>query len=48
VVLGRTPEALAPVLDAPGWSDLDVTGDAPLWTDSFSDLLGSFRWSAVG
>lgn len=46
VVVSRSPAALEPVLAMDGWDPIDVTGDAPLWTDSFSDLLGAFRWSA--
>ena len=42
------PEALAEMADRPGWYDLAVVGSAPLWTDSFSDLLGAFRWSLLG
>ncbi|MCB1014823.1 MAG: fused MFS/spermidine synthase, partial [Acidimicrobiales bacterium] len=48
VVLGRSPEALAPIADDPGWYDAGTAGSAPLWTDSFSDLLGAFRWSVTG
>ncbi len=48
VLLSRSPTALGPVMARDGWSSLDVAGDAPLWTDSFSDLLGAFRWSSVG
>ena len=48
VFLSPSPEALAEMADRPGWYDLAVVGSAPLWTDSFSDLLGAFRWNLLG
>lgn len=48
VLLSRSPTAFGAFEDTEGWYPLGLTGPAPLWTDSFSDLLGVFRWPTLG
>jgi spermidine synthase len=43
VVLGRSSDDLGGFLNVPGWVSLGGGQDAPLWTDDYSDLLGTLR-----
>jgi SAM-dependent methyltransferase len=43
VVMARQPLDLPTVISDPRWAPLPVDPDAPLWTDSYSDLLHVFR-----
>ncbi len=44
VFLSRSSSPLDRMTRGEGWYHLEDAGTAPLWTDSFSDLLGAFRW----
>jgi spermidine synthase len=44
VVMARHPSDLPTVIDDPRWHPLVADPAAPLWTDSYSDLLHVFRW----
>lgn len=48
VLLARSPDDLGVVDGHHEWYDVTAAGTAPLWTDSFSDLIGAFRWSITG
>ncbi len=45
MVIGRTLESVAPLLKdrAGGWHRLETRGEAPLWTDDFSNVLEVLR-----
>ncbi len=45
VVLARDPADLGSIPTDPRWQPLGSGGDAPLWTDQYSDLLHVFRWA---
>ncbi|MEZ5145123.1 MAG: fused MFS/spermidine synthase [Acidimicrobiales bacterium] len=44
VLLARSEDDLGPLASDPRWEPIDRTGEGPLWTDQFSDLLHVFRW----
>jgi spermidine synthase len=44
VLLARTPADLGVAAHDPRWQPLGSGAGAPLWTDSYSDLLHVFRW----
>jgi hypothetical protein len=44
VLLARTPGDLGAAVHDPRWHPLGSGAGAPLWTDSYSDLLHVFRW----
>jgi len=44
VVVARDGSDIAAVARDPRWQPLGSGGDAPLWTDQYSDLLHVFRW----
>jgi hypothetical protein len=44
LVVARDERALGALLADPAWQPLDTPGDAPVWTDSYSNLLAIMKW----
>ncbi|MHC4590570.1 MAG: spermidine synthase [Planctomycetota bacterium] len=44
LVVARDEQALGALLAEPSWQPLDTPDDAPVWTDSYSNLLAIMKW----